>query len=182
MIELLVVIAIGAIIAALAAPSMHNWLINQRVASAAAELVNSLNYARSEALQSQQSNQITVYFSISESGGNCYTIGSGGGSGSTCDCTLGAGSACYSATPDEVVTEYRTVQLDSRLGVVVNRMGGRQPSYNKTTGLLTSISPSSIKIEVRGSNGNILEVSLAPRTGRPRICSVGGTIPGYQSC
>lgn len=171
MIELLVVIAIGAILVALAGPSMRNWLINQRVASAASELVNSFNYARSEAVQSQQLNNVEVYFPLP--GRNCYSVGEQGDSATYCDCTRGAGSACAP------LTELRTVQVEPGTGVSITKLSGRV-SYNKLTGQSNNSSPATI--EVAGSNGNKLNVKVAARTGRPQVCSVGGTIPGYPIC
>lgn len=56
--EMLIVISIAAILGAIAVPSMHTFMQNQRSSSAAAGLIYSLNYARSEAIKEDASVQV----------------------------------------------------------------------------------------------------------------------------
>ncbi|MFM2399577.1 MAG: hypothetical protein RL341_1734, partial [Pseudomonadota bacterium] len=54
LVELMVVIAIVAILVSLALPSMRQFIVRNKVANTANELVGSINFARSEAIRRGQ--------------------------------------------------------------------------------------------------------------------------------
>jgi type IV fimbrial biogenesis protein FimT len=71
LIELLVALAIVGVLAALGAPAFNRYFADQRVKSAASEVVNDLQFARMESVQKNQ--PVTVAFSSSG-----YNISLGG--------------------------------------------------------------------------------------------------------
>lgn len=173
-IELFVAMAIAAILVTLAVPSMHDWLINQRIISGASELVNSLNYARSESLQRVKNVEVRFYVDSPRS--TCYTVGDYGDTTSWCDCTRGAGRSCPAP-----LEELRTVSIDTSTGVTVTKTTRRSRLvYLANTGM-TAPTEITVVVEVAGSNGNVLRV-ITSHTGRPQICSPDGKIKGYALC
>ena len=68
LIELMVVVAVTAILLAVAVPSFNTLLINNRSAAQANAFVDSLNYARAEAVKRPQSQP--VYVSTADGGAN----------------------------------------------------------------------------------------------------------------
>jgi type IV fimbrial biogenesis protein FimT len=67
--ELMVVIAIIAVVSAIAMPNMLTWRQKHRVGSAARDILNALEIARSEAVRDDQ--QVTVTFDF---GGDSFTV------------------------------------------------------------------------------------------------------------
>ena len=94
-IELMVVVGVVAVLAALAAPSLRDFMARQRVAAINAELVTDLQFARSEAVS--RNRDVYVTFRTDDRAGQppmtCYTVHTRGTVGN-CDCRKPLGTAC----------------------------------------------------------------------------------------
>lgn len=123
LVELMIVVALVAIIAALAAPSLRDMILVQRLRSINAQLVTDLAFARSEAV----SRGVFVGVNIPPpSGGTCYILYTRVSLGTTpCDCTR------TTRCPDAGTTEIRTVQIPSDLSVTVQKLAS-QVAYDFT--------------------------------------------------
>jgi type IV fimbrial biogenesis protein FimT len=120
LIELMIVVALVAIIMALAAPSLRDMILMQRLQGVNAQVVADLAFARSEAVSRGTFVQIK-FQSVSGTGGmTCYVIyaRTNNAANPTCDCTQPEGSRCT----DPATTEIRTVQLPNNESVSVKQV------------------------------------------------------------
>jgi prepilin-type N-terminal cleavage/methylation domain-containing protein len=120
-IELMVVVAILAVLALIAAPSLKDFMLVQRLKGINAQLVTDMQFARSEAVS--RSSKMWVNFGSSEAM-TCYslytvveTATNRFGSAIACNCLAGAGASCAGK---EGASEVRTVQIPSSSGVKVS--------------------------------------------------------------
>jgi type IV fimbrial biogenesis protein FimT len=77
LLELMMVLLVSSILAMLALPAMQQFLQNQRISSAATELITGLNYARSEAIKED--------VAVTGGGGVQLCASTGSGANPTCD-------------------------------------------------------------------------------------------------
>lgn len=120
LVELLIVIGLLGVIVALAGPSLHDYVLKERLRGVHAQLVTDLQYARSEAISRGTLVGLRVQ---SSSDMTCYVIHSRTSlSAPDCDCTAAAGSRCPDATQ---TTEIRTVQVAGALSVSLGVPSGQ---------------------------------------------------------
>jgi prepilin-type N-terminal cleavage/methylation domain-containing protein len=120
LIELLVVIALVAIVVALAAPSLNQMIVMQRLRGTSTQLTTDLQFARSEAVSRQD--VVGISFKSTAGGPSCYVVHTCGQPTSadllagacTCDCSQEAGSRCSAPR-----IEIRTVEIPAASGVLV---------------------------------------------------------------
>ena len=196
LIEVLVTVAIVAVVALIAAPSMKDFIQMQRLKSVSSELMTNLQYSRSEAVSRGQ--VVGVRFG-SDSSMTCYVIATrltGGCINSraadTCDCTLGPGAACSSAATSALWAELKTVVVSKSLGVLAepSDVSAVPMSFDPTSGGLmytrcnrVGTPPSDYRVDAKRdvAAAGRLHTAVSP-TGRPTVCSCGGTVAGYPAC
>jgi type IV fimbrial biogenesis protein FimT len=120
LIELMIVVALVAIIMALAAPSLRDMILMQRLQGVNAQVVADLAFARSEAVSRGTFVQIKFQSVSGPTGMSCYIIYARANNAATpaCDCTAAEGSRCT----DPATTEIRTVQLPNAESVSVKQV------------------------------------------------------------
>lgn len=191
-IELMVVVALVAVILALAAPSMYDYLVRQRVAGVAAELMTDLQFARTEAVT--RNRNVWVTFRTDDAAGRppmtCYTIYTRGNVG-ICDCRRPIGSACDNEAEFE---EIKTVQLLRSTRVELNPPASpaNQVIFSGTRGLAEwkghklgdagyASDWADFAVDVTSARSGVLRVRVK-LTGRPQLCSPDGSISGVPAC
>jgi Tfp pilus assembly protein FimT len=191
-IEMMVVVVVAAIILALAAPSLREFLARQRVAAVNAELVTDLQFARSEAVA--RNRPVYVTFRTDPRAGSppmsCYTIHTLGTVGN-CDCRKPLGTACQNVAE---LVEIKTVQvLDSTtVGFQPPAWPANRLGFNSTQGLAFWSGHLStdadyvadwqdFRIGVESSVSGKLRTSVGI-TGRPQVCSPDGSFRGVPRC
>ena len=120
LIELMIVVALVAIIMALAAPSLRDMILMQRLQGVNAQVVADLAFARSEAVRRGTFVQVRFQSVSGPTGMSCYIIYARPDNLATpqCDCTAAEGSRCTSAGTVEI----RTVQLPNAESVSVTSL------------------------------------------------------------
>ena len=191
-IELMVAVAVVAVLAALAAPSLREFLARQRVAAVNAELVTDLKFARSEAVA--RNREVYVSFRTAPRAGSppmtCYTIHTLGVVGS-CDCRKAPGTACSNVAE---VFEIKTVQVLSTTNVSLappaspgNRIGFTATqgfafwSGHMPTDADYSTDWQDFQVGVESSISGALRTAVGI-TGKSQVCSPDGSIAGVPRC
>ena len=167
-IELMIVVAVTAVILTLAAPSMYEFIVRQRVKGVNAALVTDLQAARAEAVARRSSVQVS--FRSDDANMTCYTIHTIGTTG-LCDCRNAPGSACVG------FQEIRTVQVPRSTTVTVTAADGFV-FFNPVQG---DSNRSDFRIAVESPVGGKLRTSTNV-LGRPQVCSPDGSIGGVITC
>jgi type IV fimbrial biogenesis protein FimT len=172
-IELMLVIAVTAVVVTLAVPSMRDFMIRQRVKAVNSELVNDLQFARSESIT--RSRPVRVTFRQNEAM-TCYAIHTRGLLGD-CDCRQPAGSVCPEL-PELV--EIKTVQVPRSTSVSVEPLDGigNVVLFSGPKGLAA---PNAFQIGVQSSIGASLRTTTNA-LGRPQVCSPGASLHGVVAC
>lgn len=179
MIELLITVVILAVLAAIAVPSMREFIARQRVESIAKELATDLRYLRTQAIQRRRDVQIRFG---SNTDMTCYVL-FGFGSGSfNCDCARADGlPACGDPTSASASTEYKTVAIRRDRGVVLSA----QPfSLNLTSPNGLPSGNRSIQASVAGTGigGEVRVFTTAEDLIVPKLCSVSGHHGSIAAC
>jgi type IV fimbrial biogenesis protein FimT len=172
-IELMLVIAVTAVVVTLAVPSMRDFMIRQRLKAINAELVNDLQFARSESITRSRPVRVTFRKNADMT---CYTIHTRGLLGD-CDCRQPVGTAC----PDlPELVEIKTVQVPRSTTVQVEPLDGtgNVVLFSGPKGLAT---PIEFQVNVQSSIGASLRTTTNA-LGRPQICSPGASLHGVVTC
>lgn len=196
-VELMITLAVVAVLLTLAAPSLYDFILTQRLKSINAQLVTDMQFARSEAVsrferRSDDPNQnvdVQVIFSPAADGQSmsCYSIyiDNSAEPRFKCDCTQPAGQRC----PAESTREIRTVQIPTREGVrqSLPPIQAHGFSYISATGAIrvwpTGVTAPSAEFRVE----TFVDASRRLRTtigqsGRPTVCSPDAGVGGYTPC
>lgn len=185
LVELLIVIAVAGVLVTLAAPSLRDFILLQRLKSVNAQLVTDLQYARSEAVAR---NQYARLIFLRNETLSCYVIFTSPANSTRCDCRLAPGSRC--ASP---MQEIRTVQLlesDSvRVGPQLGIGQSAAFAFDHVSGGIVTI-PSDdfstplneyrIHASIIGSARGL--ITAVGRAGRSTVCSPDGQIAGVPAC
>lgn len=188
LIELMVVVALIAIIATLAAPSLRDMILMQRLRGVNAQLATDLAFARSEAV----SRGVYVGVRFQSIGGSdamsCYVINTRMSlSAPLCDCTAAAGSRCTDASQ---TSEIRTVQIPARDAVLLALPAGADEHFTldpRTGGLKLAPSDfsrydtSGFVIEAFVDSARKLRTALSI-SGRVTVCAPSGSRAGGTPC
>lgn len=189
LIEVIAAVTVVGVLLTLAAPSMYDYILVQRLKSTNAQLVTDFNFARSEAVTR---NMILRVVFDSDTNNTCYVLftnPTGAGTSQRCDCKLGPGAACSGSASTS--SEVRTVVIPRSTGVTVTALGnnatGPAVGFDNVTGGLVSIpndtggtQVTSFNAETAISSSRLLRTTLAG-SGRPTVCSVGSSL-GAAAC
>lgn len=167
-VELMVSLAIVVVLAAIAVPSMRDYVARKRVEGVAQELVTDLRWLRT--LRTQRNETVGIRFG-SNSSSTCYVIYALGGESGVCDCTRSTG-VCPSDMP-----ELKTVNLPRSNGVTVSATpsGLTVSRYNLPMGGAT------LRVTVASPNGGSALVTTNAAL-LPDLCSVSGTESTLKPC
>jgi type IV fimbrial biogenesis protein FimT len=174
LIELMVVVAVAAVILAIAVPSMREFMVRQRVKAINAELVNDLQFARSESITRKDT--VWVSFRTDDDAMTCYTIHTRLGLGD-CDCRRPLGTAC----PDlPGLVEMKTVQVPRSTTVTLQPPAApddfvhfSEPNGSSNRDVFAVTVESSVSGKLRTSSNKM---------GRPQVCSPDGSFGGVAAC
>lgn len=184
LIEVLIVIALVVVILAVGVPSFNNFIVNERLKSTNAELVASLQYARSEAIARNSPVYVAARVTAVTT---CYTVYSTTTPATACSCNLGLGNACGASTTH---TELRTVLARNRESVKIRSLTGDLGFDNVTGGLIwgqadfglpnptTYVFETSVTTDAQRK----LVTTVVP-SGAVSVCSGGSKlVSGFPSC
>lgn len=172
-IELIVVVAVAALLLTVAAPSMREFIVKQRLKSVNAELVSDLQWVRSEAIsrnlllrvQFQETAAMTCYVAYIQA------------AGPLCDCTRPPGTnVCTGA-----YVELRTVQIPTSSDVQVKRTVGVGAIGFMPDGMMNVVAPYVLETSRVSLGSGKLQVTFNG-TGRPGVCSPDASVVGVASC
>jgi type IV fimbrial biogenesis protein FimT len=178
-IELMTVVIVVGVVIAIAAPSMRGMMARQRVQSVQADLLTDLQLARSEMAQrSGSSTKVAVTFG-GDAAVSCYTVHVDvTGTGTTCDCTRGPGTACTPALvpPPEI----KTTQLTRAVGVslAASSASGTSIVFAPPQGTVT---PTDMVIDLQDTTSGHLRTWISG-LGVPIVCSPDGSMRGVNPC
>jgi prepilin-type N-terminal cleavage/methylation domain-containing protein len=187
LVELMIVVAIVAVLLTLAAPSLYDFIVVQRLKAINAQLVTDLQFARSTASSGNLDVQLVFAPAVSGSTMSCYTLYTDTSSNprNKCDCKQAPGARCPQSTSQEI----RTVQVPASSGV---RLG--LPSQ-QARGLAFLANTGAIRIwpvdYVAPSPEFMVEASIDSQrklqtwvglSGRPSVCAPGGVVTGNPPC
>lgn len=196
LVELMITLLVAAVLLTLAAPSLYDFILLQRLKSINAQLVTDMQFARSEALSRTERRSgdpsktvdVQVVFSPAANGAamSCYTIYADNGASpkNMCDCTKATPAQRCPAT--STTREIRTVQISTstgvRLAVPLNPIP--EFSFLATTGAIrawpTDV-PSTFTVESSLDANRTLRTTIG-LSGRPSVCSPGGGVSGVTPC
>ncbi len=174
LVELMVTLAIGALLLAIALPSMRDFVSRKRLEGAAQELVTDLRFLKAQQLQHRRPMAISFGTNAAQT---CYMLYFVGTNIEHCDCAAAAdmcGAANIQGRPEQV----RMVTLPRSSGLTLSsdrsslKLLGYNalPEANRT--LVATISSDSV-----GS----ARVSTNP-VGLPTLCSVSGAYGSLPKC
>lgn len=167
LIELMLAIVIMAILLAIAVPSFTSQFQKQRLKGAAERLVSEIQFARSEAVGSNDD----ILVNVQSTGGNDWCIGLAI-AGSGCDCS--AGTNCEIDGNERIVS-------GNNFGGVTMAAVDTTIEFDTVRGLPDGGSPPDFDFD--GENGKRVGVRVN-QLGRVSICSPAGTqkIGEYPDC
>lgn len=167
LIELMMVVAIGAILATLAAPSMRDLILKNRLRGAAEEAQSMLQLARSEAVK----RNADVYVSFTDGAAWCF----GTSTATNCDCT-NTTSCVVSIAGSDVLK--RVVSTDYTDVTLTSNPANHEVQFDSTRGLTTSTGTMTF------TNGGFEIRVIVSVLGRAKMCSPSGTakVWGYEDC
>ena len=168
LIECLITIATAGVIATLALPGFARWIDQQRLSSAAQQLLADLQLVRTEAVARQQGLRLSVQ---PLSSGSCYVLHTG--SAEACSCTEGDSGP---AVCRRGASEIKTVRWSSDSQI---RLTTTAPSvlFDPVDGTSTPTTT----LEVTNRLGQRLR-HVVNLMGRVRTCSPSGRLLGYPAC
>lgn len=175
LIEVIVALAIVAVLAAVAVPSMREFLMQQRLKSAASELMADMQLARSTALSmASVPSYVNVSFQ-SNASLTCYSLAVVANPLVNCDCTR-ANNVCQ-FFGIAMTAPFRLVKIDRSTGITVT-----SPSQMIFTSSGMTTDRAARTVTLTASTGPTLHLVIG-QTGFPRLCAPAGTnLSGVSSC
>jgi type IV fimbrial biogenesis protein FimT len=182
LIELMIVIAVLGIIVTLAAPSMYEFILLQRLKSINSQLVTDLQFARSEA--ATRNKVVHVRFNETAGALSCYVIYVG--DAFRCGCT----DTPICATQ---ATEIRTVTVPADLKVRISKLDDpagfqRGMGYDPINGaMVIEVAdnpidpPKPYAIDTAIDGARTLRTIVSP-AGRPIVCAPSGSKMPVRAC
>jgi len=172
LVEVLITVTIGAILMALAVPSMQGFIARKRLEGAATELVTDLRYMR--AAQLERGRPVRIRFSVNDAK-TCYVIFVEGRAFNA-DCNCGSEPVC--ANVPSAAEALKVVSVPRSSGIEVHST----PSTMSLQGLNgLPAGGATLRIAVTGPAGNEIEVATN-ELARPSICSVSGYENSLTRC
>jgi type IV fimbrial biogenesis protein FimT len=175
LVELMIVVGVLGILITLAAPSMYDFILTQRLKGISAQISTDLQFARSEATSRNQNTH--VRFSDRQGEFTCYMIYTSDAesaaattetSANICDCSRTP--RCPAALD---VTEIRTVFIPTNLKVRVTQAGNFLPVFtmDRTTG---AILVPSADIAINPPRPYVIDATVDTRRSLRTMVSLGG--------
>lgn len=175
MIELLITLTIGAILLALAVPSMREYIARKRVSGTATELAADIRLARS--MVQQQNQPIWINFG-STSNYTCYVVFTEGDQLGACECARTSTPMCDAATDPPI--PLRSVFVKSNTGITITSSAANL-RYLQAVGAPVSYGGTA-EVEVNGGSlGGRVKVILTGLT-KATICSLAGHTAEFGAC
>jgi prepilin-type N-terminal cleavage/methylation domain-containing protein len=178
-VELLTVVVVVAVLLAVAAPSLHDLLVRQRLKSATAELVTDLRYIRTIALSRRL--PVNVMFKKNATM-SCYilyvqtTIGN-------CDClTRNPGQVCVPSMAIGGSEEFRTTQIPASTDIQLATVPAGAGDLIFTPDGLRNVATDYVLLLSRVSGGTGQAQVTVNATGRPTVCSPDNSVTGLPQC
>ena len=177
MIELMITLTIGAILLALAVPSMREYIARKRVSGTATELAADIRLARS--MVQQENQPIWINFG-STSDYTCYVVFTQGNGVDYCECNRTSTPMC-SAVGASPPIALRSVFIKKSSGITI---------IPKTTELLYSQALGAPELKFGGAAnaeidggtlGGRVKVNMSGLT-KATICSVSGHTAEFGNC
>jgi type IV fimbrial biogenesis protein FimT len=166
LIELMITVAILAILATLAAPSFTAYRAKKQLEGVANELLTDLQYARSEAVQRNES--VSVFFAS-----NCYLVHLSSATSVSCSGATPSTSVLKSAGTDSL----QTTTLAAQGGLTLLTFDPVRAAASFNTG-----NTSGSIVLTGATTGLSLRIDINP-TGRPSVCvPSGSTVSGFSAC
>jgi type IV fimbrial biogenesis protein FimT len=168
LIESLATLAVTAVITTAALPCFSRWIDQQRLNSAAQQLLADLQLVRTEAVARQQGLRFTV---LPLPSGSCYVLHTG--SAGACDCTTSSSgpAECRSGA-----REVKTVRWSSP-----ERLSLSASASSLLFDPVDGTSTPTATLEVSNHRGQTLR-HVVNVMGRTRTCSPGSSWLGYPVC
>lgn len=187
LIEMVIVVALVALIITLAAPSLRDMILMQRLRAVNAQIVTDLTMARSEAVSRNAFVQVRFQSTAGATGMSCYMIFTrpDGAITDPCDCTAAEGARCAGTTN----TEVKTVQLPRSEAISLEvsaglssytldpRTGGIVPPFVVGAGQPVADTAVEAFIDTERKFRNVVS-----RSGRVSVCAPFGSRVGGVSC
>jgi type IV fimbrial biogenesis protein FimT len=185
LIELMIVVAVLGVIVTLAAPSMYEFILLQRLKSVNAQLNSDLQFARSEG--ASRNLPMNVRFEERNGASTCYVIYTG--LVGTCNCLR---TPVCSASGTEVRTVVHPANLRVRVAPAnVLLPSGDLPniiifdpnnlSMNVTSADIVIRYPVDFAVETSIDTARTLRTVVTP-AGRPTVCGPAGSTLGQTRC
>lgn len=171
LIELMIGLVVMGVLAAIAVPSMYEFIMRKRVEGVADELLTNLRLLRTANILN--TNGWTHVDFRSNATLTCYAIYTE--VGGLCDCRNPP--SCNN--PDTEAHKIVQIPLDTRIRIDLMTGSASRLTLHRLTGLPTSARP--VGVEVWAPQGGRVRVSLNP-AGQPIICSVAGHSTAYPAC
>jgi type IV fimbrial biogenesis protein FimT len=178
MVEMLITVVILAVLAAVAVPSMRDFIARQRVESVAKELATDLRFLRTQAIQ--RTSDVQIRFG-STTDMTCYVL-FGFGSGSfNCNCARADGLPSCGTPSASSSIEYKTVTIPRDRGVVLSaqpislNLGGASglPRDNQAIQALVAGTSLGGSVRVFTTTDDLLV---------PKLCSASGHHGSIPAC
>lgn len=188
LVELMIVVALIAVLLTLAAPSLYDFILVQRLKAINAQIVTDMQFARSTAASGHLDVQVVFAPAVSGSTMSCYTLytDSSEDPRDKCDCRQPAGGRCPDATTQEIRTVQIPTQSGTKLGLPDLQASGL--SFLATTGAMRAwwvphFVPLSDEFMVEASIDSQRKLQTwVGLSGRPSVCAPGSGVTGHPPC
>lgn len=175
LIEIMVALAIVAVLAAVAMPSMREFMMQQRLKSAAGEMLADMQLARSTSLSLASVGSFVNVNFRSNANLTCYSIAVVTSALTNCDCTRTTNICQFAGVA--MTPPLRVVSIERQTGISV---ASPSQMYFNSSGM--TVDRNERTLTVSSSTGLTLNVMIG-QTGFPRLCAPSGTnISGVPSC
>lgn len=179
MVELLITVVILAVLAAIAVPSMREFIARQRVESIAKELATDLRYLRTEATQRDRDVQILF---LSSTSSTCYVLYLPGVNGGQCLCGRTDGlPICGDASLMGANREFKSVTIARDRGILLSAVPASL-SLHGTNGLPRNNQTFRASVAGVGVGGEVRVFTTANDLIVPKLCSVSGHHGSLEAC
>lgn len=183
LVELLVTLAIGAVLLAVALPSMRDFIARKRLEGVAQELFTDLRLLKSQQIQSRSGNGTAIGFG-STSDKTCYAVFTKGTNVENCQCALADDVACGPAgIPGlPVLIRQTNIPIDTGVRVTAVTTDPDDPAYLQMLGYNAMPRRNSTLVATVTAT-NVGEIRVTTNaTGAPAICAVSGVFSAIKAC
>ena len=179
MIELLITVVILAVLAAIAVPSMREFIARQRVESIAKELATDLRFLRTEAIQRRR--DVEILF-LSSTSSTCYVLYAPGVEDVACQCARTDGlPICGDPALPGANREFKSVTIARDRGILLSANPVRL-NLGGFNGLPRNNQIIQASVAGTGMGGEVRVFTTADNLIVPKLCSVSGRHGSMAAC